>query len=201
MAATHTPGEANTHKAFAEIVRNLTTGETTDETTDETITRRHPTAVAVAAGLTRIAIGWVFLWAFLDKTFGLGFATPAEGAWLEGGSPTTGFLEHADGTFAGVFNSMAGQGWADWLFMAGLLGIGASLMLGVAMNIATASGALMLVLMWAAELPLENNPFMDDHLVYAAVLALLALLGAGRYLGLGAYWERLPIVKKNAILR
>jgi thiosulfate dehydrogenase (quinone) large subunit len=197
MAATHTTREAHTHKAFADIVRHLTTGETTEESTP----RRHPAAVAIAAGLTRIAIGWVFLWAFLDKTFGLGFATPSEGAWLEGGSPTTGFLEHADGTFAGFFNSMAGQGWADWLFMAGLLGIGVALMLGIAMNLASASGALLLVLMWAAELPLENNPFMDDHLVYAGVLALLALMGAGRYLGLGAYWERLPVVRDNAILR
>jgi thiosulfate dehydrogenase [quinone] large subunit len=197
MAATHTTREAHTHKAFADIVRHLTAGVATEDV----IASRHPAAVAITAGLTRIAIGWVFLWAFLDKTFGLGFATPAEGAWLEGGSPTAGFLEHADGTFAGFFNSMAGQGWADWLFMAGLLGIGLALVLGIAMNIASVSGALLLVLMWAAELPLENNPFMDDHLVYAGVLALLALLGAGRYLGLGASWERLPVVRKSAILR
>jgi thiosulfate dehydrogenase [quinone] large subunit len=183
MAATDLTREANTHQTDAENVR------------------RHPTAVAITAGLTRIAIGWVFLWAFLDKTFGLGFATPADGAWLEGGSPTTGFLAHADGTFAGFFNSMAGQGWADWLFMAGLFGIGLGLVLGIAMNLAAASGALLLITMWAAELPLENNPFMDDHLVYAAVLVLLALLGAGRYLGLGALWEKLPLVRNHTILR
>jgi thiosulfate dehydrogenase [quinone] large subunit len=85
--------------------------------------------------------------------------------------------------------------------MAGLLGIGAAFLLGIFVNIAAASGVVMLVLMWAAELPLENNPFMDDHLVYAGVMVLLALMGAGRYLGLGAYWERLPIVKKATILR
>ena len=43
----------------------------------------------------------------------------------------------------------------------------------------------MLVLMWAAELPLANNPFMDDHLIYAIVLVGLALAGAGTTLGLG----------------
>lgn len=32
------------------------------------------------------------LWAFLDKTFGLGYATPAANAWVDGGSPTKGFL-------------------------------------------------------------------------------------------------------------
>ncbi|RGA01239.1 hypothetical protein DI270_030565 [Microbispora triticiradicis] len=45
----------------------------------------------------RIAIGWVFLWAFLDKLFGWGFATPAAKAWINGGSPTTGFLNALGG--------------------------------------------------------------------------------------------------------
>ena len=40
----------------------------------------------------RLALGWVFLWAFLDKLFGLGHATPAKRAWINGGSPTKGFL-------------------------------------------------------------------------------------------------------------
>ena len=76
---------------------------------------------------------------------------------------------------------------ADVLFMAGLLAIGVALMLGVAMRLAAGAGVLLLVLMWTAVLPPENNPFMDDHLIYAAVLVLLALLGAGNTLGLGAH--------------
>ena len=39
-------------------------------------------------GLLRLIIGWVFFWAFIDKVFGLGFATTAEKAWLAGVSPT-----------------------------------------------------------------------------------------------------------------
>lgn len=198
MNATHSTREAQTHHhAFSEIVAHLTVGDAAEEPT----TSRHPVGVAIAAGVTRLAIGWVFLWAFLDKTFGLGFATPAERAWLEGGSPTSGFLGGVEGPFAGFFNSMAGQAWADWLFMAGLLGIGLALMLGVFTNLAAISGGVMLVLMWAAVLPLDNNPFMDDHLVYAAVLGLLALMGAGRYLGLGSYWEKTSLVQRFPILR
>ena len=41
---------------------------------------------------TRLALGWIFLWAFLDKLFGLGHSTPSTGAWINGGSPTKGFL-------------------------------------------------------------------------------------------------------------
>ncbi|QIK67236.1 DoxX family membrane protein [Nocardioides sp. HDW12B] len=155
----------------------------------------------LAAGL-RLALGWTFLWAFLDKTFGLGHETAAADAWTEGGSPTEGFLSFATaGPFADTYQGIAGAAWADWLFMIGLLGIGVALVLGVAMRIAVASGALMLVLMWTAVLPPANNPFMDDHLIYAGLLVLLAALGAGRTLGLGTWWESLPIVRSNSWLR
>ncbi|MEV4461832.1 hypothetical protein AB0J39_38970, partial [Microbispora sp. NPDC049633] len=67
-------------------------------TAPQTTTGTGPARYAWAAA--RIAIGWVFLWAFLDKTFGFGFATPAAKAWTNGASPTTGFLKGtADNTF------------------------------------------------------------------------------------------------------
>ena len=47
----------------------------------------------------------------------------------------------------------------------------------------------------------ENNPFLDDHIVYAIVLAGIAYVGAGRYLGLGRKWERLSLVKRYPVLR
>ncbi|MEV1249397.1 hypothetical protein ACIBO2_57850 [Nonomuraea sp. NPDC050022] len=148
--------------------------------------------------VARISIGWIFLWAFLDKTFGWGFATPANRAWIEGGSPTTGFLKGTgENALGGLFSSLAGQAWVDWLFMTGLLGIGLALVLGVGTRIAAGAGTAMLVLMWAAELPLANNPFMDEHLIYAIVLIGLALAGAGTTLGLG----NLPIVQRNAWLK
>jgi len=152
-------------------------------------------------GLTRIALGSVFLWAFVDKLFGLGFATPSERSWLSGGSPTSGFLGGVEGPFSGIYTAIAGQAWADWLFMLGLLGIGVALMAGVAMRFAAAAGSLLLVLMWTAVLPMTNHPFLDDHLVYAMVLVGLALSGAGRTFGLGGRWEQLSIVKKNPVLR
>lgn len=149
----------------------------------------------------RLSLGFTFLWAFFDKVFGWGRGTPAENAWIDGGSPTAGFLSNATGPFASTFHSMAGSAWADWLFMAGLLGVGVALTLGIGMRIAAASGGLLLVFMWAASLPLENNPFMDDHLVYAMVLAGLALVNAGDTAGLGGLWSRLPVVGRFPFLR
>ncbi len=156
----------------------------------------------IVLGITRIALGWTFLWAFLDKTFGLGHETASADSWINGGSPTSGFLGHATaGPFSSTFQNMAGHAWADWLFMLGLLGIGAALMLGVAMRLAVSAGALLMVLMWAAVLPPDNNPFMDDHLIYALVLGVLGLSAAGRTLGFGKVWESLPIVEEHAVLR
>ncbi len=174
----------------------------TTTTTPAATAGRSSTALRVVLAAIRLSLGWIFLWAFVDKLFGLGFATPSERSWLNGGSPTKGFLANAaTGPFEGMYKSIAGAAWADWLFMLGLLGIGAALMLGIAMRIATASGALLLVLMWTAVLPPENNPFMDDHIVYALVLGALLLLGAGRAYGLGALWERLTLVQRFPILK
>ena len=178
--------------------RTSTTATTTATTTDTT----RSTALRGVLAAIRLSLGWIFLWAFVDKLFGLGFATPSERSWLNGGSPTKGFLANAaTGPFEGFYKSIAGAAWADWLFMLGLLGIGAALMLGIAMRLATAAGALLLVLMWTAVLPPENNPFMDDHIVYALVLIALALLGAGHHYGLGRTWERLAIVQKYPVLK
>ena len=146
----------------------------------------------------RLSMGWVFLWAFFDKTFGLGHETASKDAWINGGSPTKGFLSFgAVGPFKDFYNSIAGATWADWLFMFGLLAIGLALALGVTMRIAAAAGVVMLVMMWSVVLPPANNLFMDDHLIYAMVLVLLAALGAGHTVGLGRWWTNIPFVQRH----
>ena len=159
------------------------------------------------AGL-RIVTGSVFLWAFVDKLFGLGYSTPSERAWINGGSPTKGFLGNLDaGPLASTFRSIAGDWWVDWLFMLGLLGIGVAVIAGIAMRLAAASGALLMALMWLAEWhPARwtsageptgsTNPLVDYHVVYALVLVVLAVTAAGARFGLGEAWARLRVVRK-----
>ena len=59
----------------------------------------------IVLGLLRIAIGFVFLWAFLDKTFGLHFPTGPSRAWINGGTPAQSYLVNATGgkPLAGFF--------------------------------------------------------------------------------------------------
>jgi thiosulfate dehydrogenase [quinone] large subunit len=102
-----------------------------------------------------------------------------------------------EGPSSGFFNGLAGSTWVDWVFMIGLLGIGLALILGVGMRVAAIAGVLMLGMMYLASLPLTNNPFMDSHITEALVIVVLALAGAGRYVGVGRYWEKLPFVRKN----
>ncbi|MGA4544263.1 hypothetical protein ACPA54_30175 [Uniformispora flossi] len=167
---------------------------------------------AAVAGF-RVVLGFVFLWAFLDKSFGLGYATRAGRGWVDGGSPTKGFLSHVDaGPMASTLRGWAGETWADWLFMAGLLGIGVALTLGIGLRIAAVSGTAMMALMWIAEWPpakhtgegtltASTNPFADYHFVYALALVVLAAVAAGSRYGLGAWWARQPLVRRYGWLR
>jgi thiosulfate dehydrogenase [quinone] large subunit len=166
-------------------------------------------AAARALAVLRISTGFVFLWAFLDKTFGLGYSTPSAKAWINGGSPTKGFLTSVDtGPFQSVAHSIAGTWWANTLFMVGMAAIGVALIAGVGLRVAAASGTAIMAMMWLAEFPLaqhtakgaatgSTNPLTDYHFVYAAVLLVLALTYAGHTWGLGRIWAKLPIVRRN----
>ncbi|NUT49334.1 MAG: DoxX family membrane protein [Saccharothrix sp.] len=184
---------------------------THDKAAATTATRAGTGAIALAA--LRITTGFVFLWAFLDKTFGLGYATKEAGAWINGGSPTKGFLGHvAVGPLESVFHAWAGTWWADWLFMLGLLAIGVAVIAGVGLRVAAVAGTAMMLLMWVAEWPpaqftstgaptASTNPIVDYHIIYAIALIAVAFAGAGATWGLARWWATLPIVRDHAWLR
>jgi thiosulfate dehydrogenase [quinone] large subunit len=149
----------------------------------------------------RILLGWSFLWAFLDKMFGLGFATcrvPDSGgsidflcdsAMIKGGSPTFGFLNF--GTQAshtgGLFEWMAPSApdainFADVLFMLALLLGGLALMLGIGVRIAGIGAALLMLFMFlAADVWPPNNPVNSSHVIEMAAFAGIAYVGAGTF--------------------
>jgi thiosulfate dehydrogenase (quinone) large subunit len=168
-----------------------------------------------ALGALRIGFGVTFLWAFFDKLLALGYATgvnPETGAvdrfgpdaWVNGGSPTFGFLTFGvpeDNPFRGFFNGIAGDTWTNWLFMLALLGIGLALTFGVGMRIAAASGAVLYLMMWVASMPLENNPVVDDHFLGALTMVVLATTLSGDTWGLGKVWARTGLVRRHQVLR
>lgn len=160
----------------------------------------------------RLSLGFTFLWAFVDKLWGLGFATcrdaatqvvthSCKAAWISGGSPTKGFLEHATrGPLASFYQGLSGNAMIDTLFMAGLLGIGIALTLGIGMRIAVITGSLLLLMMWSAALWPANNPFLDEHLIYVVVLIGLWLVNSQQKWGLRKWWLKQDLVKRFPVL-
>jgi thiosulfate dehydrogenase (quinone) large subunit len=167
---------------------------------------------AVIIAILRLVIGFAFLWAFLDKSFGFGYLTPSKSAWIHGGSPTKGYLRSvAVGPMESTFHDWAGQAWVDWLFMIGLAGIGVALLLGIAMRLAALAGIIMLALMWVAEWPLHKvtssgdpsmsyNPILNQHVFLVLILLALAATYAGNTWGLGRRWARIPLVHRSRLL-
>ena len=171
-------------------------------------------AAGVALGALRILMGFTFLWAFLDKAFALGFSTgrnPETGvidffgpdAWIKGGSPTDGVLLYAlKGPFKGLYDGLAGQTWVEWVYMLSMLLIGLALILGIGTRLAAIGGIIWMTIFYTATaIWPEHNPFVDEHVVNAVLLAALALLGAGSYLGLGDRWNRTALVKRLPFLK
>lgn len=162
----------------------------------------------------RITIGFYFLWAFIDKMFGLGFATcrdadtgaiavGCERAWIQGGRITEGYLGSSTGPFADFFAGLGAHAWTDWFFMLGLGGVGIALILGIGTRIGMWSGIALLVMMyvshaWPTQGGNVTNPFVDEHLIYSVAIAAAVQIELGRQsIGLGAWWRNLSVVQKN----
>jgi thiosulfate dehydrogenase [quinone] large subunit len=150
----------------------------------------------------RLATGFIFLWAFLDKTIGLGYATPPERAWINGGTPSQVFLtgDAVQGPLKPFFASIASPA-TDVLFMIAMLTIGAAVMLGIGLRVSAVAGTLVLLLMYLAEWPASfnagsTNPLVNYHVIYALSLIVVAVLSAGDTWGAGKAWKKLGIVQK-----
>ena len=154
----------------------------------------------IALAVLRIVVGFIFLWTFLDKTFGLGFSTPRQMAWINGGQPAQGFIKGvaANSPFGSVFELVANP-VGDWLFMAGMLGVGVALTLGIGLKVSAFAASALMVPLYLALWPIgtggtENaatNPLVDLHWVLTLSAILFALTRAGDTLGLGTWWSRL----------
>jgi thiosulfate dehydrogenase [quinone] large subunit len=149
----------------------------------------------------RLYLGWILLWAFFDKLFGLGYATASKNSWLNGGSPTKGYLGHATtGPLASFYHGLSGSTAVDALFMLALLAIGLATILGVGTKISGYAGAILMVLLWSTNLPPAQNPIVDEHIIYLILFLGMTIVKPGRWLGLGEWWSNTPLVKRFPIL-
>jgi len=176
-----------------------------------------PTTVSALTGhklgwtflsLTRISIGFIFLWAFFDKLLSLGYSTGrtvaedgtytidlfSDKAWINGGHVTEGYLVYGgnpNSPFHEFFVNLGAQRWTDWIFMAGLLGIGFALMTGVGTKLAMVAGPVMLVFMYMTQMWPSTNPILDDHIIQALAIIGIVLVELGHQsIGFGTWWRK-----------
>lgn len=143
-------------------------------------------------GITRISLGFIFLWAFAAKA----------PMWLAGGLPAQGFLANATrGPFVELFVMSAGNPIINFLYMFGLFSVGTALMLGIARKLATLGGILMMALIYLSAFPPANNPLIDEHVIYILILLYMFYKEESyKYLGNYEFWKKLSVVKKFKIL-
>lgn len=160
-------------------------------------------SLEIVWSVLRVLFGWTFIWAFIDKIFGFGFATEAGKAWIDGVSPTYGFLMYATkGPFAEIYQGLAGSTIVTWLYMLGLLFAGFTLLFGVLVRLGALAGFALYILFYTAGfIPPEHNPVIDEHIINATVMVGLYLSVPSTHFGFGRMWQRIRLVRRFPILR
>ena len=140
----------------------------------------------------RLLMGWIFIWSGFDK--------------LITDFSSAGFFANASrGPLKDIFIDMGTNQTAldviDPLVIWGQILIGFSLILGLYLRVGAFFGAVQMLMFYLPVLYPENNPFMDEHIIYIGILGLLGALGAGRIVGIDAFLEQTATVKRMPALK
>jgi len=131
----------------------------------------------------RITLGWVFFYSGLIKILDKDWSSKQ---FLLSAKSFSGFYEW--------FASAQNLPWVDFVNKWGQMLIGAALILGVFVGLAAFFGAALMVLYYFPGLQFpyvaNNLVLIDEHVIYALALLLLARLRAGRIFGLNSFFGR-----------
>ncbi len=148
----------------------------------------------------RILIGWIMFWPFLDKLFGLGYATPAGYGYVDGGSPSSFVVYVTSGIFKDFYTSIAGNDLIDILLLLGCLILGLTLILGIASKLTSIFTTIFLLIMYSLSIPPADNPLIDYHIILIFGLWAIYFLNGYDKLSLYEKWRGSRIVKRLPIL-
>jgi thiosulfate dehydrogenase [quinone] large subunit len=176
---------------------------------------RIPRGGAITVGALRIALGLVYLWAFISQAFGITYtnkATPPPDApadapvtyewtfgydsskgWISSGfehSPTESYIDNnTHGPLAFIPQKLP-TGLVDFAWIFAIAGLGIALTFGVFSNIAGWGGFLLNIMIWLATFPPSTNPLIDgEHVTFALAILLMMWIQASNYWGLGRWWR------------
>lgn len=136
----------------------------------------------------RLSLGWLMFYAGITKVI-----NPAWSA--------AGYLTNAK-TLSGFYSWLAQPGIlpiVNFINEWGLTLLGVSLILGIGVRLSSSLGVVLMLLYY---FPAGNFPFVDhgflieEHIIYATALGLMAAVNAGRYFGFDEWCGRLPLCQR-----
>ncbi len=159
-----------------------------------------------ATAIMRIALGFGFLYAGLDKVLQLGGGGPFSAAgFLKGGtlgsvpgSATGVVVNPTHGFWVALAGNTDLMGLINFLVQFGEIAVGLCLILGLATRFSGIMGALMTGLFFVASWSFSTGVVNEDFL-YAALAIYLAVVGAGAVWGLDGYLARTQLLAKTPL--
>lgn len=161
-----------------------------------------------AAAVLRVAVGFIFLTAGIQKAFLSAEPFDASGFLKFGtagtpilGAPVEGVIYNpTQDLWVSLAGNAALMPVTNWLVVFGQIAIGTALILGLGTRFAAAMGTLMMGFFFLAAWEFEYG-IVNQHLTYLLVTAFIGYIGAGRYYGLDALIEKVSIVRQAPQLR
>jgi len=148
----------------------------------------------VSLFLLRVSLGWLYFYAGITKVI-----NPEWSA--------AGYLKGAI-TFAGFYQWLTGPGIlpaVNFVNEWGLLLLGVSLILGIAVRLSAILGVALMLLYYIPILdfpyPNPNSFLVDQHIIFIFVLLFFASVRAGHIWGLENWCSNLPICSKFPRIR
>jgi thiosulfate dehydrogenase [quinone] large subunit len=159
-----------------------------------------------ATAIMRIALGFGFLYAGLDKALDLagsgaftavGFLKFATGGALPGSNPKV-IVNPTHALWVALANNGSLMPLVNTLVVCGELAIGAALILGIATRFAGVMGAILTTLFFVASWSFATGVVNEDFL-YASLSLYCAVVGAGAVWGLDGYLARTQFLAKTPL--
>ncbi len=176
---------------------------------------RIPRGGAITVAAMRIALGLVYLWAFISQAFGITYTNQAQPppdapagtkatyewtfgydsskGWISSGfenSPTEKYVDNnLHGPLAFIPQRLP-TGLVDFAWIFALAGLGIGLTFGLFAIIAGWGGFLLNILIWLSTWPPSTNPLIDgEHVTFGLAILLFMWLQASNYWGFGRWWR------------
>lgn len=156
----------------------------------------------------RLLMGWVFLYAGIEKLVNLDGGEPfsafgflrfgTAGTWP--GAAEGVIVNPTQAFWAGLTENPAAMQFIDFIVPVGQVLIGTALFVGFATRFASFMGALMMGLFFVAAWDFAFG-IVNQHFVYGVVTLFLGVARAGELFGVDGYVVRLPIVQRAPFLR